>query len=397
MEEQLFSQSSLNTAPSFIRAILKATEKEEVISFAGGLPNPVSFPQEALKESSRRVISEFGSKLFQYAPTNGLLQLREFIADRLKKIYQINCLAEDIIVTTGAQQAIDLVGKVFINAGDRVIMEEPSYLGAIQTFSQYLPEFVPIPLSEDGIDLEELEKSLQKEHIKFAYLIPNYQNPSGLTYSMEIRDKVLELLKKYHCLLVEDNPYGELCFDGNPQGYIGKDNMENSILLGSFSKIITPGMRLGYMVIKNPDIRQRMNTAKEASDLHSNIFCQYVIWDYLMHHDLDAHIRKIRTLYQSQCETMIQAMETYFPKNISFTRPTGGMFVWVTVPDCESTLTLYEEAIKENVAFVPGMPFYTDNRNANTMRINFTNSSEETIVEGIRRLANLLKKENGKR
>ena len=385
----IISERIKNTPPSFIRGILKAAERDDVISFAGGLPNPISFPQEALQESMNRVIAEHGSHVFQYAATAGLLSLREYIADKYKRQYKLEIEPDDIIITTGSQQALDLIGKVLINEGDAVLVEEPGYLGAIQAFSQYQPKFYGVPLLKDGPDICYFEEILKKEKVKFAYLIPNFQNPTGLTYSEEKRAAVLELARKYHCILVEDDPYGELSFTGKVNGYISRDGLEESILLGTFSKIVTPGMRLGFMIIKDEKLRKYVNTAKEAADLHSNIFAQYCIWDYVMHNDIQEHIKKIRKLYKEQCETMIQAMERYFPKEISFTKPEGGMFIWATLPEGQRATALFEKALSQKVAFVPGNPFYTDGREANTMRLNYTNASKEMIEEGIKRLAKL--------
>lgn len=386
----IVSERIRQTPPSFIRGILKAAESNDVISFAGGLPNPISFPQEALKESMDRVIAEYGSRVFQYAATAGLLSLREYIADKYRNQYQLDVCPDDIIITTGSQQALDLIGKVLIDKGDSILIEEPGYLGAIQAFSQYQPKFHGVPLLEDGPDMEQFEEVLKQGNVKFAYIVPNFQNPTGLTYSAEKRRAVLELARKYHCILVEDDPYGELSFDGEVRGYISKNHLEESILLGSFSKIVTPGMRLGFMIIKDEKLRKYINTAKEASDLHTNIFAQYCLYDYVLHNDLQEHIQNIRWLYKEQCQTMIKSMETYFPQDISFTRPKGGMFIWATLPKGQSAKALFDKAILEKVAFVPGDPFYTDGRVANTMRLNYTNASKEVIEEGIRRIGKLL-------
>lgn len=386
----IVSKRIRQTPPSFIRGILKAAESDDVISFAGGLPNPISFPQEALKESMDRIVTNFGSRVFQYSTTAGLLGLREYIAEKYQKQYALDVQPDDIIITTGSQQALDLIGKVLIDEGDRIAIEEPGYLGAIQAFSQYQPQFQGIPLLEDGLDFGRLEEVLKQGNVKFLYVVPNFQNPTGLTYSEEKRKAVLELVRQYHCFLIEDDPYGELSFDGKVRGYISKDGLEESILLGTFSKTVTPGMRLGFMIIKNEKLRKYMNTAKEASDLHSNIFAQYCLWDYVIHNEIHEHIQNIRYLYKEQCETMIHAMETYFPKEVTFTRPKGGMFIWATLSEGQSSKELFEKAILEKVAFVPGDPFYTDGRTANTLRLNYTNASKEMIEEGIKRLAKLI-------
>ncbi len=390
MIENKISERSLVTPPSFIRNILKITEDEGFISFAGGLPNPISFPDKALKDSTDRVIDTFGSKVFQYAPTAGLYAFRDYIASRLNAMYEMDVRADEILITTGSQQALDLIGKIFINKGDAVIVEEPGYLGALQAFAQYEPNFLPIPLERDGMNMAVLENTLKQNKVKFAYIVPNYQNPSGLTYSDEKRKEVLALMRKYDCILVEDDPYGELSFDGKPKGYMSAHDLEASILLGSFSKIITPGMRLGFMVIRDGGLRKYINTAKEAADLHSSIFSQYVIWDYMTHNNIEEHIGKIRNLYKDQCQTMLDAMTQYFPKEVKFTRPQGGMFIWATLPEGQSALTLFEKAKLQKVAFVPGNPFYTDGRMANTMRLNYTNSSEDVIKKGIAILGEVL-------
>ncbi len=391
MFEEKISELSLATPASFIRAILKTTESSEVISFAGGLPNPISFPKEEIKESTNRVIDEYGSKVFQYSLTAGLRELREYIAEHLNETQGMDVTPDEIIVTTGSQQALDLIGKVFINPGDRIIMEEPAYLGAIQAFSQYRPEMHAITLESDGMDMEKLEEALKESKAKFIYTVPNFQNPSGLTYSGEKREKLHRLSRQYNCVLIEDDPYGDLKFDGNPYGYISKGEFEGSILLGTFSKTVTPGMRSGFMVIRDEELRLRINTAKEAADLHSNVFSQYILWDYLTHNDVQQHILKIRELYRKQSNAMIRAMESEFPETVSFTRPEGGMFIWATLPENMIALELFEKARQENVVFVPGNPFYIDGRAANTMRLNYTNCDEKTITEGIRRLAKLIK------
>lgn len=234
MFEEKISDLSKATPSSFIRAILKATESQDIISFAGGLPNPISFPKNELKESTNRIIENYGSKVFQYAQTAGLTELRKYIAAHLLKTQGMRVSYEDIIITTGSQQALDLIGKVLINQGDTIILEEPGYLGAIQAFSQYRPDFCAIPLENDGMDMQALERKLKDSNAKFIYTVPNFQNPSGLTYSQEKRAKLLEMAGKYHCILIEDDPYGDLKFDGNPYGYISKANPAGSILLSLY-------------------------------------------------------------------------------------------------------------------------------------------------------------------
>jgi len=388
----LFSDRIKNTKPSFTREILKVTESKDMISFAGGLPNPISFPLNELSEASARIINTNKAKVFQYSTTEGYLPLREYIAQRYEKRFQLKFTSEDIMITTGSQQGLDLLGKALLNKGDGIIIEEPGYLGAIQAFSLCEPNFIPVSLDDDGINLEELEKALQCNNVKIFYTVPNFQNPTGITYSREKREAVSKLLEKYKVVLVEDDPYNELRFEGEDLPYIGTGKLEYSVLLGSFSKTITPGMRLGYICTKNKELMNYLNTAKQGSDLHTNIFAQYLIFDYLEHNDYEAHISKIKALYKVQCLAMQAAMKTYFPSYISYTKPSGGMFLWATLHNGISALDLLEEAKKVKVLFVPGDPFYVRKEKVNTLRLNYTNSDLGIIEEGIWRLGIILHK-----
>ena len=282
------------------------------------------------------------------------------------------------------------MGKVLLNKGDKVAIEKPGYLGAIQSFSLYEPKFCPITLDSDGINLEELENTLKNNDVKILYTVPNFQNPTGLTYSMKKRKAMRDILKKYNTFLIEDDPYGELRFSGENLPYIGADYLENSVLFGSFSKTVTPGMRIGYLCTKNKELRKHLVTAKQSSDLHTNIFSQYMIYDYLVNNDYEEHIAKIKALYKEQATCMINAMEKYFPSYVSFTKPEGGMFMWATLTNNESSLDVFNKAMEKKVAFVPGDPFYVDVENSNTFRLNYTNSDDTTIEEGIKRLGSVL-------
>ncbi|MDE7202248.1 MAG: PLP-dependent aminotransferase family protein [Lachnospiraceae bacterium] len=388
--ENLLSEGIKATPPSFVRGILKAASDPSVISFAGGLPNPVSFPREELLASMERIVKTYGSSVFQYSITAGLPELRQYIADRYNRIYGLNLTVENIIITTGSQQALDLIGKVLLDQGDGVIVEKPTYLAAIQAFSMHQPVFYPVELTEDGMNPEQLAEALQKP-VKFIYTIPNFQNPTGLTYSAGNRRRIYDVLKDRDVVLIEDDPYGELRFDGERLPYIGAGKLQNSILLGSFSKTVTPGMRTGFLISENRELLKYISIAKEASDLHTNIFSQYLIWDYLKNNDLDAYIAKIKALYQRQAQAMMEAMDKYFPPTVKYTRPHGGMFLWVTLPEGVSAMSLFPKALEKKVAFVPGDPFYIGVENVNTMRLNYTNADCETIEEGIHRLGDLLK------
>lgn len=378
---------------TFIAQILQTAVNKDIISFAGGLPNPISFPQEALKESANRIIDTYGSSVFQYSNTEGLKALREFEADKLNKKLGLHLDAENVVITTGSQQSMDIIPKLFINPGDGIIVENPSYLGALQAFDYYRPTYYPVDLHEDGLDLEQLEEALQHDNVKFAYLIPEFQNPTGISYTNENRAEVTKLLKKYNCLVIEDDPYGELRFEGEHGIYVGLGQYEKSALLGTFSKSVTPGMRLGYIVSEDKELLRYYAAVKENSDLHTNIFAQYLIWDYMTHNDHQKHIDEIVDLYRSQANAMLQAMKKYFPEGTTFTHPDGGMFIWATLPEGMKSLDLFPKAVEKLVAFVPGDPFYVHPENVRTMRLNFTNASPEMIDEGIHRLGDLIKEE----
>ena len=386
-----FSERILNTPASFIREILKVIQQDDIISFAGGLPNPVSFPKKELKQSMERVIDQFGDEVFQYSSTEGYRPLREWVAERDRDEYGMDVQADDVLITTGSQQALDLMGKVLINPGDALAIEEPGYLGAIQAFTVFEPDFCPVPLLDDGIDLDRLEQILEERNVKLLYTVPNFQNPTGLTYSVEKRKALCALLNRYSAYLIEDDPYGQLKFEGEVYPYIGSFGLKKSVLFGTISKIITPGMRLGWICTKDRELMQHLVTAKQAADLHSNIFAQYAVYDYLMNHELNEHIGKIKTLYKEQSDAMLQAMKDFFPDTVTYTMPKGGMFVWGSLPEGESSLELFDRAMKEKVAFVPGNPFYVDDQKpVPTFRLNYTNSEPEVIREGIRRLGRLM-------
>lgn len=390
--EELLSNRIKNTPPSFIRSILKTASNPEIISFAGGLPNPISFPEKDLLNSMERIVKTFGSKCFQYSITAGLPELREYIAQRYNKKFGLNLTLENVLITTGSQQALDLIGKVFLNEGDGVILENPSYLGAIQAFSQYQPKFYQVELTEKGMDIEQLKQTL-KNNIKFIYTIPNFQNPTGLSYSKEVREKIADILKNENVVLIEDDPYGDLRFEGDSLPYIGAGKLKNSIVLGTFSKTVTPGMRTGFIISENKEILKNISVAKEASDLHSNIFSQYLIWDYLTNNDIEEHISKIKALYKKQSTAMLNAMQKYFPKEVKYTIPQGGMFLWVTLPENISAMKMFPKALEKKVVYVPGDPFYIGRQDVNAMRLNYTNADCQTIDEGIKRLGMLLKEE----
>lgn len=388
--KQMYSDRILNTKPSFVREILKAVDSKDTISFAGGLPNPISFPKEALAESAVRVIQNFGDKTFQYSTTEGYLPLREYIAERYQKRFGLSVDADDILITTGSQQALDLIGKVLLNKGNPMIIEKPGYLGAIQAFSMCEPTFLPVTLEDDGINIEELRQTMEHAEPKLIYTVPNFQNPSGRTYSAKKRKQMTEIVQKYDSFLIEDDPYGELRFSGEELPYMGAELPEQSILLGTFSKTVSPGIRMGYLCTRNKELYRNLVTAKQGTDLHTDIFTQYMLYDYLVHNEYEVHMQKIKELYRKQSSAMVAAIEEYFPKTVGYTKPEGGMFLWITLPEGMSANALIARAQEEHVIFVPGDSFYTDETDVNTLRLNYTNCNEDTIREGIRRLGKLI-------
>ncbi len=386
--ERQFARRTLNTQKSFIREILKVTENTEIISFAGGLPNPCTFPVKEITEAADKVLKENGSEVLQYTTTEGYYPLRKFIADRYSSKRGFSVRPEEILITNGSQQALDLIGKVFINRGDRVAIESPGYLGAIQAFSMFEPEFLSIPLEDDGLDTDILEKELKKGSIKLLYTVPNFQNPSGVAYSLKKRIIMSFVMKNYNSMLVEDDAYGELRFTGEDLPLIRSLNNESVLLLGSFSKIISPGLRVGWICAPK-DVIEKLIIAKQASDLHSNYLAQRVIFRYLAENDIDDQIAKIKSTYGKQRDLMIKLIEQYFPAEIKCTKPEGGMFLWLTLPKRLSALEAFNKALEEKVAFVPGIPFYIDGKGDNTLRLNFSNSDEDKIEEGIKRLSKI--------
>lgn len=380
----LFANRMSKVHKSFIREILKVTQDPEIISFAGGLPNPSSFPVKGIADAVSKVLATDGANALQYSTTKGYLPLREFIAERYSK-KGLKVSPNEILITNGSQQCIDLVGKVFLNKKDKVLMERPTYLAAIQSFGLYEPVFESVPLFDDGVDTDLLEKKLKNSRIKLFYSIPSFQNPTGITYSLEKRQLVADILNETSTVFVEDNPYGEIRFIGEDLPFM-KNYINDSILLGSFSKIISPGMRLGWIVANN-EVMEKMVIAKQASDLHSNYFTQRIIHQYLMDNNIDEHIGKIRGLYKKQRDIMVSMIEEHFPPGVRYTKPEGGLFLWVTLPLGISSMELFKIAIKDKVAFVPGNAFYVDKIENNTLRLNFSNSDEEKIEEGIKRIS----------
>jgi 2-aminoadipate transaminase len=388
---QLFAKRMEQVHRSFIREILKVTDDPEIISFAGGLPNPKCFPVTAVAAAAAEVFTESGPNAMQYSTTEGFLPLREWIAARYRKRFGMTVDPEEIMITNGSQQGLDLIGKVFLDEGDPVLLEKPAYLGAIQAFSVFQPEFLTVTLEDDGADLDQLQQCLTDGHPKLFYTVANFQNPSGITYSPEKRAGVARLLQNCPTVLVEDDPYSELRFLGEGTKPIRSYCKQRAILLGSFSKIVAPGLRMGWIYAPR-EIMEKLITVKQGADLHSNYLTQRILQQFLQDNDLERHIAMIQATYKKQRDLMVRMLEEYCPAEVKFTRPEGGMFLWVTLPERVSALELLDETIKEKVAFVPGNAFYTDGSGANTMRLNFSNSDEAKIEKGIKILGKAIER-----
>jgi len=377
------SRRAQQLTSSAIREILKVTERPEVISFAGGLPSPASFPVAAMEAAVARVFADNPQGALQYAATEGYLPLREFVAKRY------NVGVERVLITTGSQQALDLIAKVMIDPGSPVLVETPSYLGALQAFSLFEPEFVSVPTDERGLIPEALTPELTAG-ARFLYALPNFQNPTGCRLPLERRQALVQRAKDLNLLLVEDDPYGELSYTGNTLPTLLSMNPDGVIYMGSFSKILAPGMRLGF-VIAPPELHFKLCQAKQASDLHTPTFTQRIAYETIKDGLLDTHIPTIRELYGKQCAYMLDALKRHMPEGVTWNVPEGGMFIWVELPEGLNSMTILEEAVRRNVAYVPGAPFYAGNPRMNTLRLAFVTVPPERIEQGMTVLGELFR------
>ncbi len=375
---------------SEIRELLKLTEQPGIISFGGGFPAPELFPVNEMIEISKKVMEKNGAQALQYGPTEGYRPLREAIAKRMKKV-QVDAVVEDILVTSGSQQGLDFAAKVFIDPGDYIIIEKPSYLGAINAFRAYEPNFIDIELEDDGMNMEQLEKALKEnKKVKFIYVIPDFQNPSGKTWSIEKRKKLVELANKYDIAVVEDNPYGELRYEGELFPAIKHFDTEGRVIfLGTFSKIFCPGLRLGW-IDAHPDVLRKFVLLKQGADLQSSTISQIEVATFLSEYDIDAHIEKIKVVYKRRRDLMVGIMKEKFPKEVKYTIPEGGLFTWVTLPEHINTRDLAVKALEKQVAFVPGGSFYAHPGHENDMRLNYSAMPDDLIIEGMDRLADVI-------
>jgi len=387
-----FANRIANLKASEIREILKVTERPEVISFAGGLPAPELFPIEEIKNVNRIVLEENGNKALQYSTTEGYAELRKWIADRSNKNMGSSFDYENILITHGSQQALDLTGKVFLNEGDVVLCESPTYLAAISAFKAYGCRFEEVPTDDDGMLPNELERILKTtENVKLIYVIPDFQNPTGRTWSLERRKMLAEAAMRHNVMIIEDNPYGELRFEGEALPSIKSfDRMGCVICLGTFSKIFCPGYRIGW-VAGDKKVISKYVLVKQGVDLQCNTIAQMEIAKYLEMYSIDDHIDKIKQAYKKRRDTVVKAMEEEFPEEVKFTRPEGGLFAWIELPQHVDSRDVLAKCLEKNVAFVPGGSFFPNLNRYNTLRINFSNMPEERIMKGIKTLAEVLR------
>ncbi|RKS85107.1 2-aminoadipate transaminase [Orbus hercynius] len=385
-----FSQRAAALQSSAIREILKVTELPNVISFAGGLPSPNTFPIEKIKHAVDIIMdSDEAFSALQYGPTEGYTPLREWVKNQINQRENTHYTTDNVLIVTGSQQALDLIGKALIDNGTKVLVETPTYLGGLQTFTQYAPHYVSIASDEQGLDPDKLSDDDAKA-ANFLYTIPNFQNPTGRRLSAERRKKLAQKAIKNNLLMIEDDPYGELDYQGHRLPSLISFAPENTVYLGSFSKILAPGMRLGYVVGPESFIRKLVQL-KQAADLHTPSYTQHIAYQVVKEGYLASHIPTIRELYKTRCEFMLTQLEKYMPKTVRWTKPEGGMFIWVELPEHIDTTVLLAEAIKHNVAFVPGETFFATNPKRNCLRLAFVTVPEERIEKGIQILADLIK------
>jgi 2-aminoadipate transaminase len=397
-----YAHRTKSLTSSMIRELLKITERPEVISFAGGLPAPELFPREEFKVACCRVLDNHNGQALQYGATEGYLPLREMVARHTER-YGIKAKAENVIITAGSQQALDLIAKLLINRGDRVVIEAPTYLGALQAFNVFGPEYMSVPIDEDGMQTDQMEDELRTSP-KFIYVLPNFQNPGGVTLSLERRVQLVQLADRYGIPIVEDDPYGQLRYEGEhlpPLLVLDRESLErdpgyelgNVIYTSTFSKTLAPGLRLGWIVAP-PEVIHKLVQLKQGADLHTSTFSQMVAYEVAHGGFLDKHVREIRDMYRERRNVMLEALSEYMPEGVSWTHPAGGLFLWATLPKTVDCYELLEVALRNNVAFVPGDSFYPGGKEGrNQMRLNFSNAAPDMICEGIRRLSVAIKEE----
>ena len=379
--QNLFSKRATAIKSSVIREILKVTGRPEVISFAGGLPSDVSFPVPQLKAAFEKVLTDAPQAALQYSTTDGYAPLREWVAAQ-KSVDGASITPEQVIIVSGSQQALDLIGKVFINEGDKVLVEAPTYLGALQAFDLFFPKYVSIQSDENGLDAEQLSAE-QAEGAKFLYALPNFQNPTGRLMTEERRQALVNKARELNLLVIEDDPYGELWYTSAPPPSLLSRMPERVIQMGSFSKILAPGLRLGYIVAPE-EIARKFEQIKQATDLHTSTITQRAVYEVVKDGFLSEHIPTIRKLYHAQAQAMLSALAEHMPAGVKWNQPAGGMFLWLELPEGMDAEDMLKKALARNIAYVPGTPFYANEPVRNTMRLAFVTVPEDKIRAGVK-------------
>lgn len=388
-----FSDRISAIEPSFIREILKVSDNPDIISFAGGLPNKDFFPSQTLAEITATLMQNEAQEILQYGQSEGEYGLRCQISQRYQDTHQMHVPVDNILITNGSQQGFDLIGKTLINKGDGIVIEAPAYLGAIQALMMVQPQFLPVSIKPDGLDIDALTQAMSKNP-KLVYSVPNFQNPTGFSYSNENRASIASLVSQQSCLIIEDDPYGDIRFEGERAKSFYEYLPDQTILLGSFSKIISPGLRVGWMVAPSP-IMEKLLIAKQASDLHTSRLSQRIIAAYIGGGYLDSHIELLCDVYGQRCQIMGKTLDSLFGDQIERSHPQGGMFMWLKFLESDKshrrvdTMSLFKKACENSVAFVPGQPFFankTKDLDSSSLRLNYSNASLEQLQTGLERL-----------
>jgi Transcriptional regulators containing a DNA-binding HTH domain and an aminotransferase domain (MocR family) and their eukaryotic orthologs len=389
MTHYRFAHRMQNIPDSFLGRLFAVSRDPLIISFAGGLPGSEHIDVEGISAAAHDVLAEDGREALQYSTTDGYLPLREYIAERYRRRLSLPASADMIQIVNGSQQCLDLMGKIFLEKGSAVGMESPGYLGAIEAFSLYEPDIHTVRLEEDGPDIGGFAALIRTHSPRFFYGIPNCQNPSGRTYSRQKRKDIAGILETSDTVFYEDDAFGDLFFDGKPRLPVSCYLPEQSVLSGSFSKIVAPGMRIGWIYAPGPILKQ-FNVVKQAADLHSNFLCQMIMHRYLATHDLDGHLRTVVRAYEKNCRLMCDLLDDLFPPEMSHSTPEGGMFMTATLPPGVSSMEVFEEGVRQKVAVLPGLPFFAGTGGDDVIRLNFSNADEEKISEGMHRLARVV-------
>nr|ABS84199.1 transcriptional regulator [Limosilactobacillus reuteri] len=369
-----------------VGAILQAAADPKIISFAGGLPAPELFPVKEMKATVDKVFEEHGQEAMQYGAAKGVTALREVIQQHVKEKENVDSELDNVLVTTGSEQALDLVGKAFVDPGDTVLVEQPTYLCALDVFRSYGANFASVEMDEDGMKMDALEEALKANpNTKLIYTVPNFQNPTGRTMTEERRKQLAELAEKYDVYVLEDNPYGEIRFAGQHVPAVKSFDKSGHVLyMSTFSKTLAPGFRLGWLVA-DEDVVNKLTVLKQSADLHTDNLAQFAVAQFFTDNDVDAHVKEISDLYGKRKDLMLEGIKKYFPEGVKYTNPEGGMFLWVEVPGVDDTVELFKECLEHDVAFVPGDPFFAGEAQPGAFRLNYSNMKEDQIEVGLKR------------